>query len=272
MPSSTVEDYLKAILLLQEGDDDLLVSMGQIAAALSVAPGTVTSMVKTLAASGLVSYEPYSGVRLKAAGQQLATRILRRHRLIELFLVEVMAIDWSHVHSEAEQLEHVVSDMLVDRMDEMLGFPAADPHGDPIPTAEGKVAQTDYPSLVHCQLDAPLKVCRITDQNPDFLRLVDRHGLVPGCLLQVTRRDATADMVILQLSTGGTVQRWALGLPKRSWSTTPSSGDEVGRCSQRRIESPRQGGGTKNRSPRDLASSADAGCRCTRTNLVVSEP
>src|ERR1700680_4783248 len=106
MPTSTVEDYLKCILLAQQEDPPALVTMGHIAAALKVAPGTVTAMVKTLADSGLLTYEPYSGVRLTGSGRQLAAHVLRRHRLIELFLVKVMGIDWTEVHPEAELLEH----------------------------------------------------------------------------------------------------------------------------------------------------------------------
>jgi DtxR family Mn-dependent transcriptional regulator len=206
MPSSTVEDYLKTILLMQEGDDRSLVSTGQIAGALAVSPGTVTSMVKTLADSGLVNYEPYSGVRLTDGGRQLATRVLRRHRLIELFLVQVLGIDWSQVHSEAEQLEHAMSDRLIDRMDAMLGFPTVDPHGDPIPTAEGEVDHSNHASLADCSLEEPLRVRRITDQSSEFLQLVDRHGLVPGSELEVTLRDEAADTVAVQLKSGATAQ------------------------------------------------------------------
>ena len=117
MATSTGEDYLKGSLLEGQKSRGELVSMGQIASALSVAPGTVTAMVKTLASSGLVAYEPYSGVELTEAGRRLATHVLRRHRLIELFLVRVLKIDWSEVHAEAELLEHAVSDRPVDRMD-----------------------------------------------------------------------------------------------------------------------------------------------------------
>ena len=99
--------------------------MGQVAAALSVTPGTATTMVKALAESGLAEYEPYSGVRLTSAGEQLAGLVLRRHRLVELFLVQVMGMSWDEVHDEAEQLEHVVSERLIERIDEMLGRPDA---------------------------------------------------------------------------------------------------------------------------------------------------
>ncbi|MEZ5289367.1 MAG: metal-dependent transcriptional regulator, partial [Vicinamibacterales bacterium] len=132
-PSSTVENYLKAIFLgeAQLTEGQRLVPMGQLAAALGVAPGTATTMIKALSESGLVDYEPYNGVRLSPAGEKLAALVLRRHRLIELFLVRVMGLGWDEVHDEAEQLEHVVSDRLIERIDEMLGRPAVDPHGDP---------------------------------------------------------------------------------------------------------------------------------------------
>ena len=133
--SSTVENYLKEVYLgvsrLPQGVP--LLPMGQLASALRVAPGTATTMVKALAESGLVEYEPYNGVRLSASGTKLAATVLRRHRLVELFLVQVMGMRWDEVHDDAEHLEHVVSDRLIDRIDEMLGHPENAPHGDPIP-------------------------------------------------------------------------------------------------------------------------------------------
>src|ERR671923_696122 len=132
LPSQTVENYLKAIFLAQTALDgrDARVPMGQLATALGVVPGTATTMVKALSESGLVKYEPYAGVRLTPAGEKLAALVLRRHRLVELFLVQVMGMSWAEVHDEAENLEHAVSDQLVERMDEMLGRPSVDPHGD----------------------------------------------------------------------------------------------------------------------------------------------
>src|SRR5574339_814282 len=168
LPSSTVENYLKAIYHGQAllAKDVRLVSMGQVATALNVTPGTATTMVKALAESGLAEYEPYSGVRLTAAGEKLAGLVLRRHRLVELFLVQVMGMSWAEVHDEAEQLEHVVSERLIERMDEMLGRPTHDPHGDPIPTAEGAIPTDRLDSLMTCPLGTPLKVTRIADQDP----------------------------------------------------------------------------------------------------------
>lgn len=205
MPTSTVEDYLKHILLEQQRQPEALVSMRQISAALAVAPGTVTAMMKTLADSGLLAYEPYSGVRLTDSGRQLAVHVLRRHRLIELFLVKVMGMDWSEVHSEAEELEHAVSNRLIERIDEMLGFPSVDPHGDPIPDVHGVVDEAVLPSLLDCSLGVTLKVARVGDQSRDFLQLVERRGLKPGSSLSVESRDEAADAVELRLGAGDTL-------------------------------------------------------------------
>src|SRR3954466_6895743 len=177
--SSTVENYLKAIYQgqLKLADGARLVPMGQVASALGVAPGTATTMVKALAESGLVEYEPYSGVALTPAGQKLAALVLRRHRLIELFLVRVMGYAWDEVHDEAEQLEHVVSDRLIDRMDEMLGRPATDPHGDPIPDAEGVIKKQQAQTLLTCPIGIPVTVMRVVDQDRQFLRFIEQNDL-----------------------------------------------------------------------------------------------
>lgn len=129
LPSQTVENYLKTIFLAQIalGKTEALVPMGQISASLGVVPGTAPTMVKTLSESGLVRYEAYLGVRLTSAGETLAGLVLRRHRLIELFLVKVLGMSWAEVHDEAERLEHAVSERLIDRIDDMLGRPAVDP-------------------------------------------------------------------------------------------------------------------------------------------------
>ena len=200
LPSSTVENYLKAIHQGQSAltPDQRLVPMGQVATALGVTPGTATTMVKALAESGLAQYEPYSGVRLSAAGEKLAGLVLRRHRLVELFLVQVMGMSWADVHDDAEQLEHVVSDRLIDRIDEMLGRPTHDPHGDPIPNPDGSIATRNLESLLTCALATPLKVTRITDQDPAFLRFIESNGLKPGERVQVESRDDAADAVVIR--------------------------------------------------------------------------
>ncbi len=195
-PSPTVENYLKAIYHAQAAvEAGRLVPLGQLAATLGVVPGTATAMIKTLADSELVHYEPYLGCRLTPAGEKLAARVLRRHRLIELFLVKELGMSWAEVHDEAEQLEHAVSDRLIDRIDEILGRPAVDPHGDPIPGPEGTVDQPDYQSLLTCPLQTPVMVGRITDQDADFLRFVEDHDLKPGQMVEVEARDPRADSV-----------------------------------------------------------------------------
>jgi DtxR family Mn-dependent transcriptional regulator len=200
LPSSTVENYLKAIYHGQAvlAPDVRLVPMGQVAAALGVTPGTATTMVKALAESGLAEYEPYSGVRLTAAGEKLASLVLRRHRLVELFLVQVMGMSWDEVHDEAEQLEHVVSERLIERIDRMLGRPTHDPHGDPIPTAEGTVDARRLDNLLTCPLDTPLRVTRVADQDPAFLRFIESNALKPGQPVTVEARDPAADSVRLR--------------------------------------------------------------------------
>jgi DtxR family Mn-dependent transcriptional regulator len=210
LPSSTVENYLKAIYV---GETHLvggqkLVPMGQLAGALGLAPGTATTMVKALAESGLVVYEPYNGVRLTSAGEKLAARVLRRHRLIELFLVQVMGMKWDEVHDDAEQMEHVVSDRLIERIDEMLGRPEFDPHGDPIPNAEGQLAQRTLETLLTCPLHRTVTVARVTDQDAAFLRFIESNNLKPGQKIEVEERDEVSDSVRLR---GSNDRRMTIG-------------------------------------------------------------
>ena len=197
LPSSTVENYLKAIYAGTAGlqAPHRLFPMGQLASALGVTPGTATTMVKTLAESGLVEYEPYAGVALTSAGEKLAALVLRRHRLIELFLVRFMGYAWDEVHEEAEQLEHVVSDRLIERIDEMLGRPEADPHGDPIPNSEGLVKPQHAQSLLTCPLGTPVTVSRVIDQDKVFLRFIEQNDLKPGEAIEVEERDEASDSV-----------------------------------------------------------------------------
>lgn len=212
MATSTVEDYLKAILLEEEREPGAAIATGRLAALLAVTPGTVTAMLKTLADSGLVAYEPYAGAHLTNAGRQLALHVLRRHRLIELFLVQVVGLDWSEVHDEADRLEHAVSERLIERMDEMLDRPAVDPHGDPIPSAALKVQTLDYATLADVgggEVGVRCRVARIADQSPEFLRLVEKVGLRPGKRLRVTARDEAADTLEIELDRG---RRANLGL------------------------------------------------------------
>ena len=210
LPSSTVENYLKAIFLgeSQLTDGQRLLPMGQLASSLGVAPGTATTMIKALAESGLVEYEPYNGVRLSPAGSRLAALVLRRHRLIELFLVQVLGMRWDEVHDDAEQLEHVVSERLIERIDELLGHPETDPHGDPIPSREGELVRRELDTLLTCPLNTPVTVTRVTDQDAAFLRFIESHDLKPGQSIEVEARDEVSDSVRLK---GKNDQRITIG-------------------------------------------------------------
>jgi DtxR family Mn-dependent transcriptional regulator len=204
MPSLTVENYVKAIYQLAHDVEGGAVATGQIAGALGVLPGTVTSMLKTLDDSNLATYTPYEGVRLTSSGRALALRVLRRHRLIEQFLSQTLKLSWDEVHEEAEHMEHAVSDSLVDRIDAYLGHPATDPHGDPIPQADGTVAEVADRSLVECTAGATFRIARVIDQSPDFLRYLSQVGLAIGAKGSLVVNDAASESVTIRLGNADT--------------------------------------------------------------------
>jgi DtxR family Mn-dependent transcriptional regulator len=227
--SRTIENYLKQLYLEQESVPGEAVAMGRLATIMSVVPGTATAMVKALADAGLVHYSPRSGVHLTDAGNQLALHVLRRHRLVELFLVKVVGLDWSEVHEEAEELEHVISEKLLARIDALLGHPETDPHGDPIPTSTGDLPADATETLATCEVGTPVQITRIVDQEPRFLQFVDASGLVPGTALEVMERDSEADAVGLRRS-GGPLQTLSIAAarkflvrPAQSVVPTPSA-------------------------------------------------
>jgi len=197
MPSSTVENYLKHVLLLSEGSGEL-VSMGALASAVQVVPGTATTMVKAMADEGFVEHLPRHGVKLTAEGRRLALNVLRKHRLIESFLVSVLKMDWAKVHEEAEQLEHAISDEVLDRLDALLGHPTTDPHGDPIPNRQGRLSSQVYATLATCALDKPLRIVRVTEQSADFLQFAEQNGLLPGAIVRVIDRNLAGGLVTLK--------------------------------------------------------------------------
>jgi DtxR family Mn-dependent transcriptional regulator len=142
------------------------------------------------------------GVRLTPAGERLAALVLRRHRLIEQFLVQVLKMNWTEVHDEAERLEHAVSERLIDRIDEMLGRPAVDPHGDPIPGPEGELAHQTYPDLLTAPVRCRLVVTRVTAQDAEFLRFIEQRDLKPGQQVEIEARDPASDSVTVRSETG----------------------------------------------------------------------
>lgn len=204
MASSTVENYVKQIYLLQQREPGKRVLMGRLADAMRVVPGTATTMIKALADSGLVLYAPRGGVRLTRGGEQLALHVLRRHRLVELFLVKTLGFDWSEVHDEAEELEHAISDKVLDRVDAMLGHPKTDPHGDPIPTRKGEVESTKAASLLDCEIGSEHAIVRIIDQDAAFLHFLKGHQLMPGATVRISQRDDAAGALTVRTA-GGTL-------------------------------------------------------------------
>lgn len=200
MASLTVENYVKAIYLLASRGQAAAVTTGQIAATLGVLPGTVTSMLKTLDDSKLATYTPYEGVRLTSAGRGLALRVLRRHRLIELFLSTTLQLTWDEVHEEAEHMEHAVSDWLVDRIDAFLGHPPTDPHGDPIPKADGTVAPAADKPLSDCPPGQRFCLAHVIDQSPEFLRYLSQAGLEIGVEGSLVSNEPTERQVTIRLA------------------------------------------------------------------------
>ena len=179
----SVEDYLKAIYGLCEGGDPA--STSAIADVLDIQPASVTGMVKRMAESRLLEHVPYRGVRLTEAGERAALKVLRRHRIIETYLCELLEYSWDDVHAEAERLEHAASDELVERMAVALGSPSHDPHGAPIPTRAGEVEVTDLATLADAAPGARVRIRAVRDEEAEELRSMAANGLVPGVAVQV---------------------------------------------------------------------------------------
>jgi len=204
MPSSTVENYLKAILRLEESGGGET-TVGEIARELELTPGTVTTMMRHLSEHGYVDYVPRRGLHLRPVGRAAALRVVRRHRLVESFLVRVMELDWSEVHEEAEILEHVISDRLLERIDRMLGRPTHDPHGDPIPDAEGHLAEVDGTPLSHAE-DGSYEVVRVSDDDSELLGWLEDKGLTIGKEFRLAHPDRAAGVLEISRKDGDRVQ------------------------------------------------------------------
>lgn len=179
----SVEDYLKTIYHLSLKGAPA--ATNDIAHALELSPPSVSGMVKRLAEQGLLQHAPYKGVELTGAGRRLALRMVRRHRVIETYLVEFLGYDWDTVHEEAERLEHAVSDSLIERMAAALGHPRVDPHGDPIPEADGSIIELVFTPLPEVPLGSLVEIRRVDASHADRLRYLATLGLKPGTHLTV---------------------------------------------------------------------------------------
>lgn len=203
MATLTIENYVKTIYqIATRRDAQDSVATGELAQALSVSPGTVTGMLKTLSESKppLATYMPYEGVKLTAAGRELAMQVLRRHRLVELFLVRTLQMPWDEVHEEAEHLEHAVSDRLIDRIDAFLGHPSVDPHGDPIPRADGSLPEATGVPLATLANGQTFRLVRVMDQDSAFLRYLTECGLDLGSVAVLSENRPEAGALVLQVS------------------------------------------------------------------------
>jgi DtxR family Mn-dependent transcriptional regulator len=194
----SVEDYLKAIYRLSPRGR--AASTSEIAQRLELSPASVSGMVKRLSEHGLLEHVPYKGVQLTADGRRAALRMLRRHRLIEAYLVAYLGYTWDTVHDEAERLEHAVSDTLVERMAAVLGNPAVDPHGDPIPTPEGDIHESASIPLSEVPAGTSVEVRQVEEGQPDRLRYIASVGLRPGVHLRVVDRQPFQGPITIEVA------------------------------------------------------------------------
>ena len=175
------------------------VPMGMIATSLGVTPGTATSMMKNLQKEKWLSYKSRKGVRLTPSGKKIGMIMIRRHRLLETFLVETLGLDWSEIHDEAEVLEHAISEKVLERLDIFLGKPRHDPHGHPIPTKNGIIRRLPKKTLLDSLVGTKMKIESILDQSPEFLTFAQVKGLMPGRMVTLVKNEKVADTIELQV-------------------------------------------------------------------------
>jgi DtxR family Mn-dependent transcriptional regulator len=185
--SPQVQDYLKTIYTLEQPESG--VSTNAIAEALGVRPASVTGMIKKLASMDFVEYTPYQGARLTPRGEKIALEVVRHHRLLEVFLNEVLGYSWDEVHPEADRLEHFISEDFEDRLAAHLGHPVTDPHGDPIPAKDGTLSAATHLRLAQLHPGESARVIRLDDRDPAMLRYAAEVGLIPGARVVLVDTD-----------------------------------------------------------------------------------
>lgn len=185
MISPSVEDYLKAIYKLQVQSDAGPVSTGDVARSMDVSPASASNMIKRLGSLDFLTYEAYEGATLTDHGRKVALEVIRHHRLLELYLKEVMGFEWGEIHDEAERLEHHISERFEDRIEEMLGHPTRDPHGHPIPSRDGIVDALPTHTLADLEPGISAQIDQISDEDADLLQLLEQRGLMPGVPVEV---------------------------------------------------------------------------------------
>lgn len=208
-PSSSIEDYVKVIYGFTEWQDKPITS-SQLAQRLGVANSSVSEMVRKLKDQGLVDHKPYSAITLTEAGIRLALSMVRRHRLIETYLVQELSYSWDEVHDEAELLEHAVSDTFIERMAAKLGDPQRDPHGDPIPTADGAVLMPEAHLLGELDPGHTGRITRISDENPDLLRYLSAEEIDLDADVEVMGRKPFGGALVVRISNAGRTRDYDL--------------------------------------------------------------
>ncbi|HAG60628.1 MAG TPA: DtxR family transcriptional regulator [Arthrobacter bacterium] len=201
-PSSSIEDYVKVIYGFTEWQDKAITS-SQLAQRLGVANSSVSEMVRKLKDQGLVDHKPYSAITLTESGVRLALSMVRRHRLIETYLVQELGYSWDEVHDEAELLEHAVSDTFIERMAAKLGNPQRDPHGDPIPAADGTVQLPEAHLLDELDPGHTGRITRISDENPDLLRYLSAEEIDLDAEVEVVGRKPFGGALVVRISNAG---------------------------------------------------------------------
>lgn len=197
MAGESVENYLKNIYKLQVGSGR--VSTSSLAARLGISDASVSDMVRKLSEQGLVVHEPYRGVQLTESGRRIALKTVRRHRLWELFLMQMLDYSWDKIDAEAERLEHITSEDLERKLDEALGHPKVDPHGDPIPTTDGEVVESNDRSLSELDPGESGVISRVSDANPEILQYVTEMGLVLDRDVRVMKKMKFDGSILVQI-------------------------------------------------------------------------
>jgi DtxR family Mn-dependent transcriptional regulator len=206
MLSNKMRDYLRAIHSLRRRQEPVTVS--EVADHLGVAAASASHMMKKLAELDLIHHIPYKGVDLTEAGEREALRLVRRHRLIELFLTEIVGLPWEQVHEEAERLEHAVSDRLIERIAELLEHPTVDPHGDPIPTEEGLICEEVLLELTELEEGQRAQIRRVTAQDPEMLKYLAEVGLKPEQTVMLLKKEPFEGPLTLQVAGQKRVVGW----------------------------------------------------------------
>jgi len=203
MPSISVENYLKNIYELESGEKKVTTTL--LAAKLRISPASVTDMVKKLSKKGFLRHVPYKGVEVTEKGKRSALKIIRKHRLWEMFLVEVLHFSWDTIHEEAEEFEHIMSERMEEKIDEVLGCPKVDPHGDPIPQKDGTIKKMNLQPLGEAEEGATVRVLRVNDSNPEMLQYASSIGLSLNKRIVVKQKNKFDNSMIVRIGPKETV-------------------------------------------------------------------